>query len=235
MGTRCLTFVYEENENKPFLCMYRQNDGYREGHGKELAAFLAPMGVVNGYGHGEVAGTSANGMGCLAAQLVAHFKTPHGIGGFYLQAPDLGADSGQEYEYHIFPDSRIKVIENGDPDTVVFNGSWSHFVLWANDVAYDVKEDVVDSVSKATRVSLRDALKAGDTVSVRFKKADGNERLMKCTLNGALIPTASHPTPNTTSTGHVQRHDPKLYKVFDLDKQDWRSFREERIIDWCVV
>jgi hypothetical protein len=38
MGTRSLTFVYEEN--KPVVNMYRQYDGYIEGHGRELAEFL---------------------------------------------------------------------------------------------------------------------------------------------------------------------------------------------------
>ena len=36
MGTRSLTFVYDEN-NTPVLNMYRQFDGYPSGHGAELA------------------------------------------------------------------------------------------------------------------------------------------------------------------------------------------------------
>ena len=46
MGTRSLTFVYDENGAK-ILNMYRQMDGYPSGHGKELAEFLAP--IVMGY------------------------------------------------------------------------------------------------------------------------------------------------------------------------------------------
>ena len=79
MGTRSLTYVYEDNT--PIICMYRQYDGYMSGHGQELAEFLAPFTVVNGLGMGDNAGI-ANGMGCLAAQLVAHFKV--GAGQFYL-------------------------------------------------------------------------------------------------------------------------------------------------------
>jgi len=230
MGTRCLTFVYEEDDIKPFVCLYRQHDGYKAGHGKDLAKFLAPMGVVNGFGNGEVAGTAANGMGCLAAQLVAHFKGPHGIGGFYLQAPDLGQDSGQEFEYHIFPDSKIKVIENGDPDTVIFNGSWVDFVRWTNDEAYDVKEDVVDSIRKYPP-TLREAFRHGETVVVTFTNAAGNTRVMKCTQNGTHIPTEKQ----TTTAARTVYRDPKLYKVFDLEKNDWRSIRDERIIDWHTI
>ena len=71
MGTRSLTFV-TENEAMPILCMYRQMDGYPSGHGADLAEFLAPIKMVNGLG--SDAESVANGTGCLAAQIVAHFK-----------------------------------------------------------------------------------------------------------------------------------------------------------------
>jgi hypothetical protein len=70
MGTRSLTFVYDGD--KPIINMYRQYDGYPSGHGSELADFLKGFEIVNG--HGEVKPKIANGMGCLAAQLIANFK-----------------------------------------------------------------------------------------------------------------------------------------------------------------
>jgi hypothetical protein len=76
--------------------MYRQMDGYPEGHGVELVAFLKGMVVTNGINLGNQPEKSANGMECLAAQLVAHFKT--GVGGFYLY-PEDAAD--EEYNYVI--------------------------------------------------------------------------------------------------------------------------------------
>ena len=42
MGTRSLTFVYNDNK-KPIINLYRQYDGYPSGHGAELAEFLAPL------------------------------------------------------------------------------------------------------------------------------------------------------------------------------------------------
>jgi hypothetical protein len=78
--------------------MYRQYDGYPTGHGAELAEFLAPFTLVNGLGINETRKV-ANGMGCLAAQLVANFKD--GAGGFYLY-PTSAVDCGQDYEYHIY-------------------------------------------------------------------------------------------------------------------------------------
>lgn len=49
MGTRSLTFVYDEDGEK-IVNMYRQMDGYPSGHGLELAEFLEPITMVNGIG-----------------------------------------------------------------------------------------------------------------------------------------------------------------------------------------
>ena len=87
MGTRSLTFVYDQygEVQKPVCNMYRQFDGYPSGHGAELAEFLNKS-------------ESHNGLGCLAASMVAHFKqTP---GGFYIYPTDV-TNCGQDYEYHI--------------------------------------------------------------------------------------------------------------------------------------
>ena len=100
MGTRSLTYVYGgDRETKPLVCMYRQYDGYPSGHGQELIDFLKPIKLVNGLGP-EKKQKIANGMGCLAAQLIAHFKD--GPGQFYLYEPELNQDAWQDYEYHIF-------------------------------------------------------------------------------------------------------------------------------------
>ena len=94
MGTRAVTII--KNENGDDICnLYRQYDGYPECHGKELVEFLRDIVIVNGLGASE-AEKIANGMGCLAAQIIAHFKdTP---GGFYLY-PVTQADQGQDYTY----------------------------------------------------------------------------------------------------------------------------------------
>ena len=120
MGTRCLTYVYDNND-KPIIKLYRQHDGYPSGHGRELAEFLTSIKeITNGFSPSETR-RIANGMGCLAAQLVAHFKT--GAGGFYLYPVDV-TDCGQDYEYHVFTD-RVGVKDSrGD---VLFEGSWKKF------------------------------------------------------------------------------------------------------------
>lgn len=99
MGTRSLTYVYEDDSKKAIMCMYRQFDGYPDGHGQELVDFLEPFTVVNGFNSNMKEGSHANGAGCLAAQLVKHFKND--IGGIYLMEPKEKLDAGQEYIYKI--------------------------------------------------------------------------------------------------------------------------------------
>ena len=119
MGTRSLTFVYDEN-NQPVLNMYRQYDGYVSGHGQELAEFLMSGEVVNGIPAGGKYHRYFNGMGCLAAQLICNFK--NGAGGFYIYSVD-STDCWQEYEYHVY-ENKV-VVKN--PDEVIFEGTWSEF------------------------------------------------------------------------------------------------------------
>lgn len=125
MGTRSLTFVY--NDDEPVMCMYRQFDGYPSGHGSELADFLNSFdAIVNGIPVGDNRNL-ANGMGCLAAQLVANFKTD--VGGIYLYPTRLEQECGQEYEYHVYED-KVKLIgPGGGPE---FVGSWQEFAEYCN-------------------------------------------------------------------------------------------------------
>lgn len=120
MGTRSLTYVYDKFT--PVVCMYRQFDGYPSGHGQELAEFLNDGEMVNGIGMNAT--KVFNGMGCLAAQMVAKFKD--GPGGFYLHVPILDRKDGQEYEYHIF---ETKVVVR-DPKEVIFDGTWRDFYMF---------------------------------------------------------------------------------------------------------
>jgi len=127
MGTRALTFVYDGD--KPIVNLYRQYDGYPTGHGAELAQFLDGFKIVNGIGAEKT--RIANGMGCLAAQVVAHFKDS--VGGFYIHSVD-STECGQDYEYHVYQD---KVIVKGYPESFTrfehgglanrFEGTWAEF------------------------------------------------------------------------------------------------------------
>jgi hypothetical protein len=129
MGTRSVTLFVEEDGTE-VLGMYRQFDGYPEGHGKELADFIKDIYLVNGLGMGQPEKV-ANGIGCLALQVVTHFKK--GPGGFYA-FPTRSNPRGAwaEYVYVVSGSAgdypRMKVIELlGDEDKVIFNGFASEF------------------------------------------------------------------------------------------------------------
>lgn len=95
MGTRSLTVV--KDEGLEIITLYRQYDGYPSGHGEELVEFLKPFSIVNGLsGKREKV---ANGMGCLAAQIVAHLKTEPG--GIYIYPPG-SRDCGEEWIYTVY-------------------------------------------------------------------------------------------------------------------------------------
>lgn len=95
MGTRCLT-IFTDEQDAEICVMYRQFDGYPDGHGKELAEFLSGIVMVNGI-HDRLQ-KIANGMGCLAAQVVAHFKSEPG--GIYIHAAGT-RDVWENYLYFV--------------------------------------------------------------------------------------------------------------------------------------
>jgi hypothetical protein len=128
MGTRSLTYVYDGKT--PIMCMYRQFDGYLSGHGQELANFLNELTIGNGIPGKPELFTFANGMGCLAAQMIVWFKkTP---GGFYIHPVDLNQDCWQDYEYHVYENKVVVVshfFDDENPTEQIFNGSWNEFLL----------------------------------------------------------------------------------------------------------
>ena len=99
MGTRSLTVFQEKKGDSDIVVMYRQMDGYPTGHGDDLAQFLKNGIIVNGLPMGDDR-KLFNGMGCLAAAVVAHFKD--GAGSIYLY-PAKSRDCGEEYIYYIYP------------------------------------------------------------------------------------------------------------------------------------
>jgi len=95
MGTRSTTKIYEDG--KLLLALYKQYDGYPEGWGKELKAFLKSGIFVNGISLSKEEGNKRmfNGGGDFALQLVKEFKIE--AGGLYA----TNKDDTQEYNYRI--------------------------------------------------------------------------------------------------------------------------------------
>lgn len=140
MGTRALTFVYDGD--KAIVNMYRQYDGYPSGHGLELAEFLTRGELVNGLTGKDT--VSFNGMGCLAASMIAKFKqTP---GGFYIHSVE-DTECGQDYEYHVYElagELRVRVTDRGcnmfgltmsDKNESLFDGTAREFFNYCTEKA----------------------------------------------------------------------------------------------------
>ena len=125
MGTRSLTYVYDGKT--PIMCMYRQFDGYPSGHGIGLSEFLTQIEIGNGISGSPELFSFANGMGCLAAQMIVNFKKAPG--GFYIHPIESNQDCWQEYEYHVYEN---KVVVK-DPTEVIFEGSYEEFMSFCYD------------------------------------------------------------------------------------------------------
>ena len=89
-----------------------------------------------------------------------------------------------------------------------------------------------DDANKAIiRDWVRSLLQKG-AITVTFTKADGTDREMLCTLDHLRIPSP----PVTSSVDGIvkeskQRKQPDEHslRVFDVEKQEWRSFRFDRL------
>jgi hypothetical protein len=82
-----------------------------------------------------------------------------------------------------------------------------------------------DTVEPMLHAWLKDMLVVTDA-TITFTKVDGTDRVMKCTLEPSKLPPVvikedAKPRKETTST--------KALRVFDLEKQEWRSFTIKNI------
>jgi hypothetical protein len=96
MGTSAITHVHEGDlKSRIILSIYRTCDG-GECHKKQLKSFAKDFVIGNGIPWDRPA-KFANGMSCLALQLVVHFKECPGH--FYVTS---AGDMDCNYTYHVF-------------------------------------------------------------------------------------------------------------------------------------
>lgn len=76
-----------------------------------------------------------------------------------------------------------------------------------------------------TKEIIKNRLKE-ECLTVTFKKVDGTERVMNCTLQESFLPKLEI----TTEPKKVKKDSDTNLSVWDLDKNSWRSFRIEGII-----
>ena len=113
-----ITYVHESDRRSPVLLRMLRRSDKREmlfgtaglsTHGKELRDFLSFITLVNGiedYFPNQRA--VANGMDCLAAQIVARFK--EGAGGIYLTLSTRSAEDS-DFSYHVFEKNKVIYLE----------------------------------------------------------------------------------------------------------------------------
>lgn len=138
MGTRSHTYFIEKGTytdpqtNQPvteevtYSKVYKQFDGYPSGYGADLARFLISRKLVNGIGNDR---NVFNGIGCMAAQHIAHFK--EGAGGIYM-CPTEHDDDGIDYAYYVTVTDyfTIKmVVKNGYTGEIEFDGTPKEFLV----------------------------------------------------------------------------------------------------------
>ena len=104
MATRAIIRIAEREEGVTFsehqkdyhTQLYHHYDGYPEGLGVTLANYLNDISLVNGMGGNS---HQANGLGCLAAQLVCELKD--GPGNVYIDKAGAKRD-WIDYVYYVW-------------------------------------------------------------------------------------------------------------------------------------
>jgi hypothetical protein len=81
---------------------------------------------------------------------------------------------------------------------------------------------------KITKQILKDLLKH-KIIQITFKKKDGTERVMKCTLQEDLVPIYEK------KTERVKKQNDETLAVWDLEKDSFRSFKLDSLIDYQII
>ena len=92
---------FSEIPDKTVVEIYHHWDGYPEGLGVKLASYLDDKSIVNGIGSKDNEDIIFNGLGCMAASIVAQLKD--GPGNVYIE--DRGSHAWIDYEYFIWGDT----------------------------------------------------------------------------------------------------------------------------------
>ena len=104
---------FSEIPEKVMVSIYNHYDGYPEGLGVKLASYLDGWRIVNGMGRED--DTLFNGLGCMAASIIAELKD--GPGNVYMEDPNK-PHTWIDYEYYVWGDTDkdiwISIFSDGD-------------------------------------------------------------------------------------------------------------------------
>ena len=110
---------FSEKPNKTIVDIYHHYDGYPEGLGVTLASYLDGKSITNGLGSRDDY-DYFNGLGCLAASLVAELKD--GPGNVYIEDKDQ-PHGWLDYKYYVWGDDNKDIwISIFDGDECIFVG-----------------------------------------------------------------------------------------------------------------
>ena len=79
-----------------------------------------------------------------------------------------------------------------------------------------------------TKEKLKDLLQQ-NVLEIKFKKVDGTERVMCCSLNQEIVPISENKTPKK-----VKKDNDNVIAVWDLEKESFRSFRLDSLINYTI-
>lgn len=93
----------------------------------------------------------------------------------------------------------------------------------------------MNTMDETNRAMLNTMLHRG-VVTVIFLKKDGSERVMNCTLSKQHLPAYS-PSSSNTACSPSKPHEPNVesLRVYDIDEEDWRSFRYDSVKQMSLI
>ena len=104
---------FSEIPEKIMVSIYNHYDGYPEGLGVTLASYLDDKKITNGLGKDRY--SVFNGLGCMAASIIAELKD--GAGQIYVEDPTR-PHGWIDYEYYVWGDDGkdiwISIFDGGD-------------------------------------------------------------------------------------------------------------------------
>jgi hypothetical protein len=68
-------------------------------------------------------------------------------------------------------------------------------------------------------------------VTVKFKKVDGSERTMKCTLLHNIVPQPLKTVAEDNTTIKERRENENVVAAWDVEAEGWRSFRLDSVVE----
>lgn len=99
------------------------------------------------------------------------------------------------------------------------------------DLKFTTAEDYIMDYNQEQVVT---ALQEG-VVEIKFVKVNGEERTMLATLNEELIPVDLWPKDDPDVVVERSMPNPDVRKVYDVEKDGWRSFRWDSLISWEIA